>query len=221
MAELFNDRSPGMRWRDVMESPNSERVLALAGMVQALAQVRQIAMHGRCDRHRTEPCIRALLGIYEGDMAALYGGRDLLIPGLHLLADHLTHPSEVQLTRYLVSVLHLERKLTSNRARLREVIEGVRRAAEQATYFSALHDNVIRNLGAIYTEKVSSIRPPVIISGERAYLDDPRNAALIRALLLSAIRAASLWRQAGGNRLRLIFFRNRLIAEAHRQQATS
>lgn len=204
-----------------MESPDSEQVLALAGMVQALAQVRQIAMHGRCDSYRTEPCIRALLGTYQGDAAALYGGRDRLMPGLHLLADHLTHPSEVQLTRYLVSVLHLERKLTANGARFQEVIEGVRRAAEQAAYFNTLHDNVIRNLGGLYTETVSSIRPPIIISGERAHLDDPRNAALIRTLLLSAIRAASLWRQAGGNRLRLIFFRQRLIAEAHRQLATS
>ena len=204
-----------------MGSHNSEQVLALAGMVQALAQVRQIAMHGRSDPYRTEPCIRALLGVYAGDAAVLYGGRDRLMPGLHLLADHLTHPNEVQLTRYLVSVLYLERKLTANRARLRKVIEGVRRAAEQAEYFSTLHDNVIRNLGGLYAETISPIHPPIIISGERAYLDDPRNAALIRALLLSAIRAASLWRQAGGNRLRLIFFRQRLIAEAHRQLATS
>lgn len=204
-----------------MESPDSEQVLALAGMVQALAQVRQIARYGHSDPRRTEPCLRALLGIYAGDTAALYGGRDQLQPGLHLLADHLTHPSEVQLTRYLVSVLHLERKLVANHRRFREVTEGVRRAAEQAAYFGLLHDNVIRNLGGLYTEAVSSIRPPIIVSGERAHLDDPRNAALIRALLLSAIRAASLWRRAGGNRLRLIFFRQRLIAEAHRQLATS
>lgn len=204
-----------------MESTDSEQVLALAGMVQALSQVRQIATHGRSDPYRTEPCIRALLGTYEGDAAMLYGGCDRLMPGLHLLADHLTHPSEVQLTRYLVSVLYLERKLTANRARLRKVIEGVHRAAEQAEYFSILHDNVIRNLGGLYTETVSLIHPPVIISGERTYLDDPRNAALIRALLFSAIRAAGLWRQAGGNRLRLIFFRQRIIAEAHRQLATS
>ncbi|HET8700108.1 MAG TPA: high frequency lysogenization protein HflD [Nitrococcus sp.] len=204
-----------------MESTDSEQVLALAGMVQALSQVRQIAMHGRCDPYRTEPCIRALLETYEGNAATLYGGRDRLMPGLHLLADHLMHPNEVQLTRYLVAVLYLERKLTANRARFRKVIEGIQRAAKQAAYFSTLHDNVIRNLGGLYTETVSLIHPPVIISGERAYLDDPHNAALIRALLLSAIRAASLWRQAGGNRLRLIFFRQRIIAEAHRQLATS
>lgn len=202
-----------------MESPESEQVLALAGTVQALTQVRQIAVHGRCDPSHAEPCIRALLGTYQDDAAALYGGRERLLPGLHLLADHLTHPSEVQLTRYLVAVLQLERKLTANRRRFREVVEGVRRAAEQAAHFSILHDNVIRNLGGLYTETVSSIRPPILISGQHAHLDDPRNAALIRALLLSALRAVSLWRRAGGSRLRLIFFRQRLIAEAQRQLA--
>lgn len=207
--------------KHVMESPDSEQVLALAGMVQALAQVCQTAMCGHSDARRTEPCLRALLGVYAGDTAVLYGGRDRLQAGLHLLADHLTHPSEVQLTRYLVSVLHLERKLIADHRRFREVTAGVRRAAEQAGHFGILHDNVIRNVGGLYAETVSSLRPPIIVRGERAHLEDPRNAALIRTLLLSAIRAASLWRRAGGNRLRLIFFRQRLIAEAQRQLATS
>lgn len=204
-----------------MAMHESEQVLALAGMVQALAQIRRIAVHGRADPGQTEPCIRALLGTYQGNVAALYGGRDQLAPGLHLLADHLTRPSEVQLTRYLVAVLHLERKLMANRPCFRQVLQGVRRAAEQAAYFSTLHENVIQNLGALYSEAISPLRPPIIISGERTHLEDSRNAALIRALLLSAIRAASIWRQAGGNRLRLIFSRQRLIAEAHRQLATT
>lgn len=218
---LFNELFPGMPTKYGRGSPSSERVFALAGMVQALAQVRQIAMYGRSDLHRTEPCIRALLGVYDGDTAALYGGRDRLLPGLHLLADHLTRPNEVQLTRYLVAVLYLERKVTANRTRFTPVLEGVRRAAEQAKHFSVLHDNVIQNLGGLYVETISPIHPPIIISGESAHLDDPRNAALIRALLLSAIRTATLWRQAGGNRLRLIFLRRGIIAEAHRQQVTT
>ncbi|MGD8430724.1 MAG: DUF489 family protein, partial [Ectothiorhodospiraceae bacterium] len=59
-----------------------------------------------------------------------------------------------------------------------------------------------------------------LIQGERGYLEDPRNAALIRTLLLSALRAASLWRQCGGTRLRLIFGRKRLIEEARKLLAT-
>jgi high frequency lysogenization protein len=40
------------------------------------------------------------------------------------------------------------------------------------------------------------------------------NAAKIRALLLAGIRAALLWRQAGGDRWKLIFSRSAMQKEA-------
>lgn len=195
---------------------------ALAGIFLALSQVRDIATHGHCDSRRTVPCLRALLGNYDGDVIALYGGRDALAPGLHLMIDHLRRPDEATVTRYLVGILQLERKLARDRRRFERVREGVRNAAAQAEYFgSPAHENVISNLAELYKETVSQLRPRIIVQGDRAYLEDPRNAAMIRSLLLAALRAAAIWRVAGGNRWRLVFRRRALMDSARRLLATT
>jgi high frequency lysogenization protein len=48
-----------------------------------------------------------------------------------------------------------------------------------------------------------------MVSGEPVYLQNRDNVNKIRALLLSGIRAATLWRQTGGKRRQLLFFRSR------------
>ena len=58
--------------------------------------------------------------------------------------------------------------------------------------------------------------PRIIVQGDQGYLSNPDNAARIRALLLAGIRAAVLWRQAGGTRWNLILGRNKLVAAARR-----
>ncbi|HKJ94104.1 MAG TPA: high frequency lysogenization protein HflD [Gammaproteobacteria bacterium] len=205
-----------------MASSEQIQAEALAGIFLALSQVRDIATHGHGGSRRTLPCLRALLGNYDGDMLGLYGGRDALAPGLHLMIDHLRRPDEATVTRYLVGILQLERKLAGDRRRFERVREGVRAAASQAQYFGAPnHENVISNLGELYQETVSQLRPRIIVQGDRAYLEDARNAALIRALLLSALRAAAIWRAAGGNRWRLVLRRRALIDSARRLLATT
>lgn len=201
-----------------MESPKGEQALALAGLLQALDQVRTIATHGSGDPRRMEPCVRALLGRLDAGVAELYGSREALRPGIELVVDHLSQPRDSRLTRYLVTILHLEGRLGRDHKRFQAVVSGLRDAAEQAEYFgSVTHDNVLHNLGDLYQQHVSTMRPRVLVQGERHHLEDPRNAATIRALLLSALRAASLWRHAGGTRLRLIIGRQTLLDNAQAQ----
>jgi high frequency lysogenization protein len=56
-----------------------------------------------------------------------------------------------------------------------------------------------------------------MVQGDPQYLQVGDNAARIRVLLLAGIRACVLWRQAGGNRWRLILNRQALLNEASRQ----
>jgi high frequency lysogenization protein len=53
-----------------------------------------------------------------------------------------------------------------------------------------------------------------MVSGDNQYLGDPGNANRIRALLLSGIRSAVLWRQLGGSRWQLLFQRKKLCEQA-------
>jgi len=203
-----------------LASPEREQALALAGLVQALSEVRQIGAHGQGERRRIEPCLHALLNEWDGSIATLYGGQPALEPGLRLLVEHLSQPREMELTRYLVAVMQLERKLRRDRQRFQRIIDGIAQAGKQADYFESVsHDSVLRNLGELYRENISTLRPRILVRGHQAYLEDPYNAALIRSLLLAALRAASLWRAVGGGRLRLILGRRRII-EAARDELT-
>ncbi len=205
-----------------MSAPEREQVLAMSGVFMALHQVRRLGSYGQTDQAQIEPCIRALLTDYDGGVAALYGDDHSLQPGLHQLIDHLGNPREAELTRYLVIILALERRLSRHRRYMETVRHGLQRAASQAEYFqSPIHRNVISNLGDLYSETLSQLKPRIVVRGERLHLEDPDNAAMIRALLLSAVRGAALWRAVGGSRWRLITGRNQLIEIARGLLATT
>ena len=90
---------------------------------------------------------------------------------------------------------------------------GIQAAASQLDHFELTHTNVISNLANIYRERISPLGPRIIVKGEESVLANPDNASRIRALLLAGIRSALLWRQAGGNRWRLIFERKAMLQE--------
>ena len=50
-----------------------------------------------------------------------------------------------------------------------------------------------------------------MVRGEQAVLASADSQHMIRALLLAGMRAAVLWRQCGGNRMKLIFQRKALL----------
>ena len=62
-------------------------------------------------------------------------------------------------------------------------------------------------LADIYQERISMLGPRIMIGGEPLHLQNPDNAARIRVALLAGIRAAVLWRQAGGHKWQLLLRR--------------
>lgn len=197
-----------------MAADHRNRVLALAGVLQALQAVREIATEGTSPPEHYKPCVQALLAEFEGEVAPLYGGIPTLGPGLQSLIQHLQEPMDAELSRYLITVLHLERRLTRRRSVMNELTTGLARARSQAEYFHSGHANVIDNLADLYQRTVSTVGPRIMVRGERHYLEEPRNAALVRVLLLAALRGVALYRASGGSRLALLFARRTMIAEA-------
>ncbi|MCK8515709.1 high frequency lysogenization protein HflD [Methylonatrum kenyense] len=188
-----------------------QQVLALAVMTMALAEVRRIANTGRYDTDQVSNCYAGLLNAYEGDLEQIYGGLVPLKPGLQELRTQLSNPQNMDQTRLLIGAVTIERKLLKRRDMLQTLAQGLDLARSQAEHFGTTHENVTARLGDLYAETVSTLKPRILVPGKREWLEDPRNARLIRALLLSAIRAATFWRNNGGSRLKLIFSRNRLL----------
>lgn len=181
-----------------------DRVIALAGLIQALTLVRSIALRGSCDAQAMRDSLGSVLRIDADAAADIYGGISGLRPGLRTLIEQLDKPNDPVLMRMASTVLRLERAL----ARRPDMLERLREQIEIIARFdpSAGIDLPAR-LGQLYAETLSRLRPRVMVEGNQAFLQQAARQNDIRALLLAAIRAAVLWRQLGGSNWRLIFRR--------------
>lgn len=197
-----------------MTYTDEERTLALAGIYQAAKLVQQVARNGQASSAAIESSLETLFKFDSNSVEQVYGGIAELSIGLKTLADQLSNTNKntnMEITRYVVSLLHLEKKLRKNKTMLDQIDAGLKKAQEQMEYFSLEHENVIANLGSIYQDTISTLMPRIMVQGEQSYLALQGNANKIRALLLAGIRSAVLWRQCGGNRLQLLFSRSKYL----------
>jgi high frequency lysogenization protein len=189
--------------------------IALAGLLQAAGLVEQLAKTGYVPSDAYRTSIESLfelnpdttLGVYGNNIANLHTGLTLLRDILQQGNGQQRHADAL---RYSLGVLHLQKKLNSRKDMLGVVGSRLSSAAQQAEHFSSTHDNVIANLGDLYSETISTFRFRIQVSGDYNYLQQQRIAHQVRALLLSAIRSATLWRQLGGTRWDLLFHRKKI-----------
>lgn len=196
-----------------------DKTLALAGIFQATSLVKQLATTGRVDLHDMEICLQSIMDMDPATIEGIYGGVDNLRSGLQLVVSQMASDKgkmDMDITRYTISLLHLERKFTKQDTMLDELTNGIQRAKQQLEHFSITHENILANLADIYSNTISQIQPKIMVSGESDYLGNPDYANKIRALLLCGMRSAILWRQLGGSRWQIIFGRNKFALEANR-----
>ncbi len=189
-------------WQDI--------TLALAGIFQGTALVEQVAKTGYLPPEAFKCNIESILDLNPSSTLAVYGGQiENLRTGLEVMRELLQPNSQKhrEALRYGLGVLHLQKKLAGRRDMLGVIASRIDQVNQQAQHFSSTHDNVIANLGTLYSETISTFRFRIQVNGDYNYLQQQRIANQIRALLLSSIRSAMLWRQVGGNRWQLLFNR--------------
>lgn len=204
----------------------TEKTLAIAGVFQAAVLVNQIANKGVVDEHDLNTAIRSILNLNPASTLEVFGNYENLRTGLYTLIAQLNNGQQrdLNIARYVISLLHLQSKLSKRQDMLEIITTGVARAQEQVNMFGLTHPNVLANLAGIYTDTISQLAPKIIVmgdknsmdSGEHNYLANPANADRIRALLLAGMRSAVLWRQLGGSRWQILFKRKHIISEARR-----
>jgi high frequency lysogenization protein len=199
-----------------MTAPVDNRTVALAGLYQSVSLVSDIAWDGQVAPMPFKASLASLFKIDADTFEDVYGGWNGIKVGLQVLHDQLTNDDKerrLEHTRYAVTLLYLEKRLSRSPAMIATIQEGIGKAREQLAHFDLTHINVVCRLADTYQQSISRLRPRIMVQGDQSHLTNPDNASRIRALLLAGIRAAVLWRQAGGTRWRLLFGRKALLRD--------
>lgn len=145
----------------------------------------------------------------------IYGDESSLRLGLETLTAEIDNtPSGNEITRYLVSVMALERKLSSRRDSMAQLGERIDVLKRQTEHFELLEEQMISNIASVYLDTISPLGPRIQVTGTPAHLQQNSVQHKVRGLLLAAVRSAVLWRQVGGKRRHLIFGRKQMVEQA-------
>ncbi len=192
----------------------NDTTLALAGVFQAAALVEQLAKTGYIPSEPQTTSISSLFVANPESTAAVYGGNSKgLELGLKVMSDLLNHHQNrdyPDTLRYVLGILHLQKKMMARKDMLELIGSRLEQSGRQAEHFGNTHENVLSSVGSIYADTISTFKFRIQVTGDFSYLQQTRVANQVRALLLSGIRSATLWRQIGGKRWHIIFSRKRL-----------
>lgn len=205
-----------------MQPSLHNQIIGLAGLCQAVSLLQSLARQNKLEPELYKTTLASVANLTPESPLAVYGDDPAnLSTGLQLIIDQLgdTPKKDVELTRYLVGVLALERKLNKSRANMTELGKQLGQLERQLQHFSVTDDTIVGRLADIYSECISSLGSRIQVYGQPDLLQQTAVQQKVRALLLAAVRAAVLWRQAGGSRLNFIFKRRKLVAAAKQMLA--
>ncbi|WP_449466827.1 high frequency lysogenization protein HflD [Stenotrophomonas humi] len=196
-----------------------DRVLALAGIAQALQQVRRIAETGHSENAIVRTAMDSVMRIDAGSPGAVYGSPAQVEAGLRLLRDYFRNQGKDDLLpRLALTVLQLERRFVREDATVDKVTAGIERAAARVQELGdSSHPDVLSALGSLYADTISQLKPKIMVQGNPHYLGQAAVVSEIRALLLAAVRSAVLWRQLGGSYMDFLFSRRTMLEAIERR----
>lgn len=185
------------------------QVIALAGLTQAVYQVKKIATTGMAEQTPFESSISSILKIDAKNVEDIYGGLTGISSGLNQLQRQLTgaEPPDSEQGRYAASIIFLEKQLSKNTPMLSDIRSGIELSQTRAEELGTTHNTVLMTLGDLYHTTVSTLNPRILVNGEQTHLSNIENIHKIRSLLLAGIRSALLWRQCGGRRWKFLLQR--------------
>ncbi|ADJ27997.1 high frequency lysogenization protein HflD [Nitrosococcus watsonii] len=194
------------------------RTLALAGIIQALNSVQQIARQGNAPIDTVATSLASVFKMNPKSAEDVYGNIEGISVGLQVLGQQLNRKSyrtDPELLRYLTNIMYLEQRLKKRPRILAQIADQIKHIEPQTEELSPADPSIIARLADTYVSTISTLTPRIQIRGEETHLRQPENIERIRALLLAAIRSAVLWRQMGGTRLHLLFQGRQLLYETH------
>ena len=186
-------------------------IISLSALLHSSYLVNKIATTGKNYSNEAEMLIRSIYKTDTFDTKSIYKNYNELHDGYVVLKKILTGNTDIPLItmqKYALNMILIQKninKINDLKYLIRKKIDNYQENSMMATNLGDL----IAYTEEIYTEHIGIIRPRVVVSGKKEYLE--KNSSLIRALLLSGIRASFLWDYYGGSKWQLMFRRKEIL----------
>ena len=186
-------------------------VISLGAIYQASSEIKKIAWEGKINNKFIEPLIHSVYQTTSNEIEDIYINLKRLNTGLDFLrkqfvGDVFSRDAEVD--RYFEAINVLVKNMNKNTEIISNLRDELSNHKEDVTEEN-LHDHA-EFLSNLYLKTISKINPRIIVNGDNIHLTDNKNASMIRALLLSAIRSFILWQQSGGTKFRIFLFKKKM-----------
>ncbi len=202
-----------------MNQNNLDKItIALAGILQAIALVRELTQTSRTDEAAFTTSMHSIFELNPQHITTVFGDLSGIRLGLEKIIHTFdtTHTIDKLQHRYMLSLIHLQKKLSRSPKMLAALALRLKQIQKQADYFSYTHPTVIANLADVYVNTIGTFKFRIIVLGSQRVLHAQENMEKVRALLLAGVRSAVLWRQVGGSRLQILFSRHKIKVAAER-----
>ena len=185
--------------------------ISLGAIYQACNEIKKIAWQGEINNNIIEPLINSVYQTTSEEIEDVFISIKRLNSGLdflrrQLVGDAFSRDGEV--SRYFEAIGILVKNLNKKD----EVLNKLRTELTMQS-MPINEDNLDQHalfLSELYLSTISKVEPRIIVNGDNKYLTDKKNAAMIRSLLLCAIRSFILWQQSGGSKYRIFIFKKKI-----------
>ena len=192
---------------------NDNYIISLSALLHSSYLVNKIATTGQNCSNEAEMLIRSIYETDTFEAKSIYKNYNELHDGYMILKKILTGNTDIPLItmqKYALNMILIQKninKINDLKYLIRKKIDNCQENSMMTTNLGDL----ITYTEEIYVECIGIIRPRVVVSGKKEYLEE--NSSLIRALLLSGIRAAFLWDYYGGSKWQLMFRRKEILSK--------
>jgi len=202
-----------------------DQTITFAAICQVAHLVQQVSRNGQINDNELEILLNSITTTSPENTLAVYGGELANVKqGLELLINHLgdslgpngkkSNVKDPEFTRYIISLINLERRLTKQPKQLAQLGERIEASKRQLEHYSITSETLIASFASIYSDIISPLGARIQVTGEPDILKQTASQHKIRALLLAGIRSTVLWRQVGGKRRTILFSRSKLVKTA-------
>ncbi len=197
-------------------SSKRSQTIALAAMCQSALMIQHVSKGVILDKNSFIGLLNGIITTEPQSVFDVYGSVDELSDGAKLLQLQLSGNAtkkDIEVTRYLAGIMSISKKLLNNPNALTALKDKIDDIQRRLTHFELDDPSVIQNFADCYSEVISPLSQKIQVIGNPALLQQSNIQHKVRALLLSGVRAAVLWRQMGGKRRDFIFNRKSVLKD--------